>query len=123
MRTLHCAVREFATQEGCTADRDLFKLLPRHPGEELFTPQLHMPPPKSLMLGVGLAAGFKQYRDRHADNQYRRRQKVRKLAGAGDAQANAIMNAEAARGQKRRDAAGELSYLSSDRFRRASTWT
>ena len=56
------------------------------------------------MLGVGLAAGFKQYRDRHADNQYCRRQKVRKLADAGDAQANTIMNAEAARGQKRRDA-------------------
>ena len=71
----------------------------------LATPQLTLPLTTSPATADIVAADWQRGKDMHAANQWRRRKRVRAAADAGDAQANAIMDAEVARGKKRREAA------------------
>ena len=70
----------------------------------LATPQLTLPLTSPATADI-VAADWQRGKDMHAANQWRRRKRVRAAADAGDAQANAIMDAEVARGKKRREAA------------------
>ena len=70
----------------------------------LAVPRLAMPT-VALAGDAELAADWQRERDLHADNEARRRKRVRAAADEGDARANAIMDAEMARGKRRRDIA------------------
>ena len=73
----------------------------------LATPQLTLPLATTPTGADTVAANWQRVKDMHADNQWRRRKRVRAAADAGDTQANAIMDAEVARGKKRRKAADD----------------